>query len=443
MKLSISSELIKFQTNEFGQKLESVITRIKNEIENNDLNISQYDSDIKKNKSSNLSIYTESLPDIVKKYTGLTVEFDFTNGSPGAIFVFPFNRNSILLKDYIRNKYYIPGESTILQTSINVKGIVDLDKGIVGGIFSKYKHKMYVDFYINLALYQLTVRQVVAIMMHELGHAITYYEMSNKLSTTNQALNELNENLINGVDTPDKREYIFRELSGSLNLSNEKFTELLNENNRTILGYKMFKLYLEGVDSLRRDYKYDETSSEYIADNFAVKHGYGRDIIEALDKLSAGSIEKSNAAYYYAHFATILFDFIVVPIAIISSLGGIFMPIMLFIALLHFMATNINRKDMTYDDLKDRYTRIRNTMISQLKNRALPREISAQIIEDIELVDKIIDDTRKFESAFSAIVNFVTPSGRHTKNRINKDQLLEQLASNDLYLYATKFSNLK
>lgn len=443
MTLNISSELIKFQTNDFGQKLESVITRIKNEIENNDLTIGDYDKDIKKNKSSNLAVYTDSLPDLIKKYTGLTVEFDFTNGCPGAIFVFPFNRNSILLKEYIRNKYYVPGETAILKDSINKKGVVDLDNGKVSGIFSTYKHKMYIDFYVNLIVFQLTVRQTVAIMMHELGHAITYYEMSNKLSTTNQALAELNENLINGSDTPAKREYIFRELSGSLNLSNDKFVDLINEENRTILGYKMFKLYLEGVDSLRKEFKYDETSSEYIADNFAVKHGYGRDIIEALDKLSAGSIEKSTAAYYYAHFATILFDFIVVPVAIIATLGGIFMPIMLFIGLLHFMANNINYKDMTYDDLKDRYTRIRNTMISQLKDRSLPKEVSAQIIEDIELVDKMIADTRKFESAFSAIVNFVLPSGRRTKVRINKDQLLEQLASSDLYIYATKFSNLK
>lgn len=443
MTLSISSELIKFQTNEFGSQLESILTRIKTEINSVDMSIAQYDKDISKNKDSKLYLYGTMLPDIIKKYTGLTVDFDFTNGCPGAIFVFPFNRNSILLKDYIRNKYYLPGEATILKESINQKGVVDLANGKVSGIFSKYKHKMYIDFYVNLVAYELTVRQVVAIMMHELGHAITYYEMSNKLSTTNQALNELNENLINGTDTPDKREYIFRELSGSLNLSNDKFIDLINEDNRTILGYKMFKLYLEGVDSLRREYKYDETSSEYIADNFATKHGYGRDIIEALDKLSMNSAEKSTAMYYYAHFGTILFDFLVVPVALIASLGGIFMPIMLFISLLHFMSANINYKDMTYDDLKDRYIRIRNTMVNQLKDRSLPKDVSSKVIEDIELVDKMINDTRKFESAFSAIVNFVMPSGRQTKNRINKDQLLEQLASNDLYLYATKFNNLK
>ncbi len=444
MRFNLAAELIKFQDGNFGKSIEDILNKIREIIlgDGTTMDHSDYVYKITKDKKSNLYTLGQKLSVMIATRTGIKNIINYDSMCPGAVMIFPFNRNHTLLKDYFRDKYHLPGEIEILRKSLNKKGTVDLEKGTIGGIFSEYEHEIFLDLYLNFALIDLTVEECTAILMHELGHAFTYYELSDRLNTTNMMLSELDENIRNGNDTPSKREYIFKEISGSLNLSNDEFVDLINEKNKVIMGRKLFSLYVRGVKSLRDTHKYDETSSEYLADNFAVKQGYGRYLLTGLDKLYVGSAEKSNAVYYLSNTFDSLFNFVLMPVMLISSIGTFVFPVLAFFAVVNFLSNDLFIKDMTYDELKTRYERIRFTLVGKLKDSKLSKTKIKDTLDDLEIIDKIISETRNYETLFSKFVNFILPGGRKVRDRISMDNKLENLANNDLYVFSAKLKTM-
>jgi hypothetical protein len=279
-----------------------------------------------------------------------------------------------------------------------MKGSVDLSEGKVFGIFTTYEHLLHLNLNTFFVTYSLTAEEVVAVILHEIGHAFTWYEYSNRLASTNQLLSNLQHDTESNVTDLKTRTYIFKDVGRILDLSDKEVNELSNTLDNTILGARLFKLYVKEIKSLRDHVKYDETSSEMLADNYAVRQGYAKPLVMALDKFYKYLPEKNNFALLAILTAEFMIDFIIIPALIIANLImtpalGIFLAI--YFTIYFFATGNINFRDMTYDMLRDRYNRIRIAQIGYLKNMDLPKDTVSDIIASLDDIGAVMNDTKR------------------------------------------------
>jgi hypothetical protein len=199
------------------------------------------------------------------------------------------------------------------------------------------------------------------------------------------------------------------------------------------------------VESSRQAYKsqmsqnkYDETAFEQVADNFATRFGYGRDLISGLEKIVAGggNVEKSKTASTISTLFELSFISIMVVI-ITSAIGAGFVVAPVIYSLLMgvvFYASGEDVRDYTYDELKIRYKRIRNEFIAMLKEGDFDKTEQQKLIDSINYADKMIESTYVYESIYRKIANFLLPSNRAAKDSIKEQQFLEEMLHNDLFL---------
>ena len=423
-------ESIDFQNDDFGIKLETTLLSIKDYLD-------------KKPDASRQDVSTErfdlALSNHVKTRLGLNVEFVFDTDCVGAVMVFPVNKNHVLLPEAMRDNYFERDQAKLTKEFNNKVGMIDLANARVTGIFTEYKHRLYIDI---LGLLKgshsqpLTASEVTAIILHELGHVFTYYELSDRLNSTNQVLAELALSIKKPKDKA-KRIYLFKELSEKLNVPSSTFDDILEEDSTLIFGTKLFKHYSMAVSTLMHDSKYDETASEQLADNFAARFKYGRHLIMGLDKLSSNWPERNNMVFYL--FTSIDFLYSVVlraAIIIFMIVSGAWPMAIVLTALYYIMVLSLGSrsKDMTYDELRIRYTRIRNQSIAIISKGIYNKEELKTLVASVHQMDAIIKDTKSFELIYTKLSDFFFATNASAKEDIKFQQLLEGITHNELFV---------
>ena len=127
-------------------------------------------------------------------------------------------------------KILILDQAKLIKKAKDAVGTVDLANAKVGGIFSEYQHTLWLDVVGNLTVLKLSVPEITAILLHELGHAFTYYELSDRLESTNQVLANLSRE-VRGGNNDEKRHFILKELAGRFDVKEQDFDDILNEKN--------------------------------------------------------------------------------------------------------------------------------------------------------------------------------------------------------------------
>lgn len=442
MKLLLSNEMIHYTKSHLGDELSFIFQKAKDILKTSPITNQGIVEGLKNEKHD----ITHIVPEIIKKYTNIKVELTINTNVAGAIMVFPFNRNNVLLKEKFRDAYFLPGEAKILAKSQDKKGTVDLVNGKLEGIFTEYTHTLFLDLRTLFAVWNMTAREVTAIVLHELGHVFTYYEYSTRVASTNQLLADLSYSIHNNENDVKKREYVFKELVKNNILSEKESEDLYNEIDNTILGRKLFKIYVREVSSLRDKIKYDETTSEALADNFAVRQGFGIDLVTALDHLYKYSPERNKLILSMMFTSEVLMDFIIVPVLVTGLLINpaslpIGLGLFLFLSMAYFASSVIDFKDMTYDDLRQRYNRVRLGIIGQLKDKDLDKKTVKEIIENLDTVESILSEVNDTTSLKMRLGNFLLPSSRSTVKDIRHQQYLEELAYNPFFVTSAKIKH--
>lgn len=443
----LSMENIEHQRDSFGKDLELVLTEAQ----------SRYLAKKDKAEYSDLGVRLETL---TYQRTGIKTKIDLKSFSNGAIMPFYINSNNILAKGAHRGELEnIDASQDKLLKTFDKKssGTVDIKNATVSGIFSEYEHPLYLGLEMNFGC-NMSPGEITAVMLHELGHAFTFYEYSNRLSSTNQVLTEYVSSSI-GKKNPGKRKYNLEQLNRYGVVSDEECDSLLN-NEGSILTNAMFLRYIGYVVSTLPNVRYDETSAEQLADNFASRFGYGKELVTGLDKLyrSGYAPEKYIASRAFLYLFELLITYEVVTflfgvilnanIALyVVAKGGIWLAAKTFnyvyLMLAWWSVTGADNEDMTYDKLKLRYTRIRSDMITTLKNPNVDKATSERVVKAISEIDPIIKNTMIHNNLLTMAKNFLLPVHRNTSSAIALQQQLEILASNDLFVKAAELKSLE
>lgn len=426
-----SPESISFQNEAFHKAMTEVIA--------------QYRSDSKGARRTELEM---SVGKCIKDFTNINV--DVSVGDMPMMTEPPMiDKNSPMLEGYGWKDSSLSkrGLEDIRKTNEKeVRAVLDPNKSYVHGYFAELTPvRMYLNapmIYGNDGLlYKLfdntkyTSGEISAIILHEVGHLWGFFEMMMRYRTSNQILSTMVRQL-DGTEDFGKRELIIREASDALALEKVDSMALSHKNNTTI--YTVLISNMARINKSQTGEGYDINSFEALADQFATRHGAGRDMVTGLAKMYKGTIYRRGwIGYMFAELVKVaLVGLGIFEIAIGNLLGAFHTCIILFTLVM------ADAHHDWYDKAGYRFKRIRNQLVEELKNEHLSSDSSARIREDIDTIDKVNEDFKDRTQLIGLVYDYLIPAGVTVRKQIEFQQSLEELASNKLFYYSNQLKHL-
>ena len=434
MGIISAMEHIDRQTDDFAPKLEGLVQELLAEIESKDLYGKNIDG----------SPTVAKMEKLIFNRLGIKVNI-ITASHLACILPYYSNRNHIFLRDFWRGNLHLVDQNKLLAKQEGKKGTVNLHKAVVTGIFSEYEHPMFINFGSLVKFASLAAAEITGVMLHELGHAFDACYYSDRTDRVNQVLASIQQRVTNRRGEEDL-EYVYREVSKiTPSVKKEEIDTFLN-GNRVVAGLAWFKIVVGMVRNQMQNDRYNDTAREELADSFAGRFGYARPLATGLDKFSQFNIEKMPSAMAFAYlmeFIQIIGFAAATAITIINPATFTIGAMLAMMSLFYTYVSGEDFQDYTYDKLKDRYIRIRQDMIEQLKDRQLKPAVVKNMLDTVYEVDEIIKTTGEYRGLMNRFSNLVFSTNREALASIEAQKLLESLASNDLFVAAAEIRTMK
>jgi hypothetical protein len=363
--------------------------------------------------------------------------------------IFDEYQNSVLVRNEYREFY--AAQLNFTKRFIGGGGAkragVDINKAQLSGLFSELPFTIYlpishlqdgyrdVDGWGTPGQFRFTSEEMAAIFLHEVGHFFTYCETFSRTVTTNMALASLVKDL-DGAYSVDKREVLIARTVDELKLKDVDVKALAATDKRSIIETA---IVVEVVEKSRSELGisiYDSTASEFLADQFANRHGCGRHLMTGLNKFvglfGGGYAHQSTPLFVFGQLISIALMFIP-PVCILT------IPLNLIGILMGGFGDD---GDNTYDTPEVRFRRIKQDTVHRLKNRFISKEEKKRIVADIEAMEKAmagIEDKREWREYIATTI--IPVYRRHRKTKMLQQQL-EQLGNNALFVRSAELATL-
>ena len=428
----IAKENILFQNNDsFGYKLEAVITEIREKLKDKE----------------NISNELKQIEEIVFDRLKMKIKLKVKGGPIAATAPFIVSSMHALYNYRFQNIPFFRLFNLNLNNGslgkLNDKtGFIDYDKVELGGVFSEQQTVVWMDFPELFSTYKLTTPEVTAVLLHELGHVFHIFSYSVKLETTNSVLNEIVKAKTESRQL--RQDVVYKKLKTINPELREKEVESLLSGTGVAGSVEWIRLVTGSdsnlVKSQTSNSKYDNTTSERLADDFASKFGYGKHVMLALEKFPSQSY--TEQPFYQLNQLIFELASMVATYGIGVSLLGI-APVVMVTTIASFVLLKLSNsgedsKDYTYDNGFRRYKRIRNSIIEIIKDPDLDKVTVNNYINAIEIIDSVLAKTTNKEDIYDLIMNYIYPKSKNTAENILQQQELEDLANNDIFLRAAQ-----
>lgn len=319
-------------------------------------------------------------------------------------------------------------QSAIL--SHNKSGSINLKTARVTGYLSEVRHYLIINFKSLIGL-GLTDSEIAAVIVHEIGHAFSGLETHYKTTRTNSAIAAIVDEI--NANRPDRVYYTYKRYFGPEDLVEAS----LSEDSKVIDFYgPLANRYIKSLDSQLLNAKYDQTNFEYLADNFATRFGLGKDLVSGLNRIHEKydlSLVTSRTAFYTLHLFDLIFT--AAALTVTGPLGFIILGLM-------FMSSGKGNANLTYDIPKDRYNRIRNAIVDNLKDPQLPKEYSAELLKQFDYIDEVMQNSITRESILEMLANVVKPDSREAVYYVGLQQQAENALNNILFVKSAKLRHV-
>lgn len=317
-----------------------------------------------------------------------------------------------------------------------VQGTVDLKNSRVTGLFAELEIELYMPPSIFTKAGLMSDGEIAAIILHEVGHAFTYMEFVTRSVTTNQVL----AGLVRACDKSmpaEKREIIFVKGADVLKMSGEQKEALLKAKSQTEVGYIALDAAVQLSVSELGASCYDVNSCEYLADQFATRHGAGRELVTALDTLMKNNhwakMPKGNWFIGAVKFILIVCAVLFITVATVGAI---------WLVIIFTVLTSPDKNGEIYDNEKTRFLRIKHQNVEWLKDQSLSTEKKKKLIEDNETIDKLSTYYDDNLSKIEKLSYFFSPTYRNAHKYEVLQKQLEATAHNDLFSLSAKLSTL-
>lgn len=404
----LSQESIDFQSTVFKMQLAEIFGRMKS---------------VSKAKLVDCDEIGE-LSVLIKQRTGLRISFNIGQLDP-SVEIPAVNKNNVLINSFIRNFVSsADGLRMINDADGMVRGSVNIMTGVVTGVFTE------VTSTINLPVKMFTNTEfipdeIAAVTLHEIGHLFTYYEFMAHSVTGNQVLSGMAKKL-DGTNDIAVRESVLMGVKKALKLKSLDVKALAKNTNNKVVEVVVVSNMAKEVKSELGNNIYDMSTWEYLADEYATRHGAGKDLATALEKYYRGSwnISFRSLPAYLAMEA--------LKVTLVFS----FLPLLTI-----YLVAMDSTGDGTYDVPGARFKRIRNQIVENLKKRDLPKDDHERLTDDLNAIDSILANVNDRRQFVGILYDFLSPSGRTNRREELLQKELEHLGNNELYVRAAEMKN--
>ena len=397
----------------------------------------------------------KAIEKIVFNEFGLRIQINASSQNPAAIIPFHLNENAILMDDYFKGTGFLKEQEFLKNKSKTKSGWVDENKIKLGGIFSEYINTVFMNFNMLYEMLKRNVRRTVAVFLHEIGHGFYACAYTNRMDETNQIISAAMRKSVEAKE--NKVEVLYKEFKDKGMEIRKETLQGLTSKDPIALGKTAFDLTNEVVYSQMTSSKYNETSFEQLADNFAARLGYGKELVEALENLTPFGVRFNylfmmyvsamnswnivnnilNCVFYFLNLTNKDRMFNIMEFFQVFKVIRVLLYSVVMLAYMVYTSGEAG-KDYTYDDLVKRYNRVRNQMIEMIKKKQLSKAQAHNVIRSIEQIGELIKGCSAYRGPLDFLFNTFNPKDRRAKSSIERQQAIEDLMSNPLFVVALK-----
>lgn len=369
--------------------------------------------------------------ELVRDYTGMRIALHVDKDNPNACISLPMlDRNHPFIWEFFRRFGNFDTGLTLLRAMHgSIKGTIDKKNCRVGGIYADIQG----DVYFGLTLLKgsrYTDSELAAIMLHELGHLFTYFDKLGTTVYTSHAIAAAAKGVLE-TESLEQRSIILKEAEQVLGIELDD-RERLAAHPKATRGMATQAMLISAVAERSRSETgasiYELRSCEQLADQFATRHGAGKDLVTALDKIFREAWHRSTLSMPEHVMLETCKVIIFLGLAFFNPIGMTVYVIM----------SDPMRK--IYDDPEARVRMVRQQLNEELKSAKLPAERKRAILEDIKICEEVestLDDKRTMLELFHTTI---MPSGRAAMSQQLAQKQIEDLLNNQLFVMSAKFS---
>lgn len=363
------------------------------------------------------SVKKSLIMQVIKDHTGLNIILYIKPGWQACIY--PCR----LTPQHVFNNYAAQSlANQIIDVSkTTLKGAVDSENAKVSGVFSETASELF----IGTTLFEpgfLTDSQIAAIILHELGHAFTYFQFMSTIAYGSLVIEQTVRNIFLTDDYQQKKIHI-KEADEILGLEQESRIEDWVDTSKENLEVLLATRFYRALKSRSTTSYYDVRNCEQLADIFSAKHGAAVDLAKANHKLNTIYGTYGNANFFVhvlretAHLLRIIF-----------RSGPSLSMIMLSMD-----------QPKKYDDPKDRITFLKFHLIDDLKQLPSGDNVTrSNIVDSIKEIDDILNSIKDRRSVIKFIHQTMTSVGKSAHKQQEQQKQLEEMLYNNLYFQSAK-----
>lgn len=441
----LTTESIAFQKNDmFGPQLEAVFAKYQDLIE----------AGASKTAIGNNKVFIKEIESIVKARLGISIKL-ITNKNTAATIPNVFIPHNGIIREEIRYIYEtynkVSGQAALRTKSHgDILGTVNTQTVKVTGWFSEQVVPVYINVWKLMSVLKFTPAEVVSVILHELGHDFNAILFSSRINTSNRVLSDIIAH-ISDKDRGGSVDYIY--INGKIiNPDMTKdIAEGLLSGDQLVMSISLYRLMIGSTKTLMDSAVYDRTGFEAVSDIFATRFGYGLESITSMEKMEKldpeyemdRELNNGILAFVSMQLAfSLIFAFSAVMATsfVIKTILGlcIYLDMTMAISLLNYLTPS--GKDMTYDNIRDRYSRIRLQMVEIIKDPDVPDNVKRVLLDQISSVDIIISEKKVFVGVIERISRFIRPSDRRIVANIELQRSIENMIANDIFVSVNKLA---
>jgi hypothetical protein len=393
----------------------------------------------------------KKITDVIEKYTGINVVIS-TGYKCFAMVPPDLNKNHTLINKIYREFY---NNKELKKQKGTIEAFVDIKNFKVGGAFKDVKVELFLDpslmWDTDFSPVVLTPAEVSAAILHEVGHMFSYFALAAHTYSINLPMLGTLNRIANTPDT-EKVEIILKEWNDSDNTLTKVDVKELAGKDKQVIVTALISNQIKDTKSLMKQREYEEINTEYLADKFAVRCGAGVEAITALNKIFTiyGTRQtRGTVSYLFSEFIS-GFAFLISVDAIIgaltTTLNPVTTPILLMIGcfgIFSILTQNTNTGGDTVDTDINRFGRMRNDMVSMLKDKEIDKAVGKRVRDGIATIDKVVSKYRENKSLAGMLGDMVIGHRRRLLSQTEFYKELEKLSANSLFVAAYDLRNLK
>jgi len=277
--------------------------------------------------------------------------------------------------------------------------------------------------------------EIAAILLHEIGHAFTFFEYTGKYLTVNAVLAAATATALDN-EPFETRTHVLVESASTLGVKIPELEKLAKIKDPTIRSNAIQVVFMRALYEKNQSGSgtgiYDYRVCEQSADIFATRHGAGREIVTGLDKL----LRYGDPAYLTtATYCAMELVKMLGGTLMVAATMGLYAPYML--AMFLFVKPEVK----IYDSATARFTLVRQQLVEELKLTDLTVDRRRALLDDVMVVNNIVSNMKDRRTLWELLQTTVVPSMRRDFKMEVLQKQLESLIANDLFVAAAKFKH--